>query len=143
MSAPLSAGSYWIGSCVDGVTSENVLNNQCSAGVAISVTIFTDDPLMAGVTLVRAIHFQEMRDHVDALRSSRALPATSWTDPTLTIGALEVAVLHLNEIRSALDAVYAFDGVPAPTYTNPAIFRGDVIRAVDITELRSVIVARE
>ena len=40
-SAPLTApavGNYWIGACVDAVAGESNVANQCSAGIAITVT---------------------------------------------------------------------------------------------------------
>lgn len=35
--APASAGTYWIGGCVDTVTNESATGNNCSSGVAITV----------------------------------------------------------------------------------------------------------
>ncbi len=103
---------------------------------------FTDDPLVAGVSIIKGIHFQELRDHIDALRASRALPTIDWIDPVLSPGAVEVGAIHLSQMRTALDAVYDFDTLPLPPYTN-TISPGGAIRAVDITELRTAVVAVE
>ncbi len=101
---------------------------------------FTDDPLVAGVSIIKAIHFQELRDRIDAVRVSRALSTVAWTDPVLSPGAVEVRAIHVSEMRSALDAVYAVVGIPVPTYTN-TMLQGGVIWAVDFAEVRTRVVA--
>lgn len=138
--APTLPGTYWIGGCVDAVADETVTANQCSTGVAIALTHFTDDSLTAGVT-VKAIHFDEMRTKVNALRSSRGMTAAAWTDPTLTTGSTVIKASHLQQIRDALAQVYAADGLAAPAYTNSNLASGP-IRGVDITETRAAIIAR-
>jgi endonuclease I len=101
---------------------------------------FTDDPIVPGTTVVKAVHFQEMRDRIDLLRADRGLGAFGWTTSSLS-GAV-VGAVHMQELRDALAAVYAADGVASPTYTNGAA-AGTTVRAVDITELRAAIVAIE
>jgi len=39
LTAPATAGTYWLGACVDAVSGENSTTNNCSAGVQITVTI--------------------------------------------------------------------------------------------------------
>lgn len=80
-----------------------------------------------------------MQDRIDALRLDRSLSVSVWTQ--VSVG-LTVAASHLIQLRSALDDIYDFDGVARPTYTNP-IGPGSTIRALDITQLRARIVARE
>lgn len=139
VSAPTLPGTYWIGGCVNAVADETVTANQCSTGVAIDLTHFTDDSLSAGVT-VKAIHFGEMRSKVNALRSSRGMTAAAWTDPVLTMGSTVIKAIHLEQIRDALAQVYAYDGLAAPTYTNSNLTSGP-IRGVDISETRAAIIA--
>ncbi len=38
MTAPVTPGTYYIGACVDSVTDESDVNNNCSTGVQITVT---------------------------------------------------------------------------------------------------------
>jgi V8-like Glu-specific endopeptidase len=138
---PSSPGSYWIGACVDTVVGEVVTTNQCSTGIAITVTAyFTDDPLTAGMP-VKAIHFLEMRARVDTLRSVRGLPAAAWTDLPLMPLVTVIRAIHLQQIRAALADVYIADGLPPPVYTNP-VAAGAPIRAIDVTETRAAIAAR-
>ena len=106
---------------------------------ATQVGQFTDHPLVAGSTTVRAVHFQELRDRIDLLRAARSLAAFAWTDPVLTATTTVIIAEHMQELRTALQAVYTADGLASPTYTNQ-IAGGTILRAVDITELRVAIV---
>ena len=69
--------------------------------------LFTDDPLVPGVTPVRAVHFAELRSRIDALREAEGLGGFAWTDPVLTPGVTPVRLAHLLDLRSALAAAYA------------------------------------
>ena len=42
---------------------------------------FTDDPIVPGVTPVRAVHFTELRVRIDVLRREAGLAPFNWTDP--------------------------------------------------------------
>jgi hypothetical protein len=98
--------------------------NFVGVAYVLSVTrAFTDDPLAAGVTVVRASHFQEMRDRVNALRTARMLAPFTFTNPVLS-ATVSIQAAHLTEIRVALDQVYTADAVAKPVYTTPAIGAG-------------------
>jgi V8-like Glu-specific endopeptidase len=139
--APATPGAYWIGACVDAVLNETVTANQCSTGVPIVLTHFTDDSLTAGMT-VKAAHFVEMRMKVNALRSARGIAAAVWTDASLTASSTVIKAIHLQEIRDALAVVYSYDQAAVPAYTNAANAAGSPIRVIDIIETRAAIVAR-
>ncbi len=113
------------------------------AGAAAQTgTAFTDDPLVPGVTVVRAVHFRELRTRIDALRTRVGLPAFAWTDRTLTPGVTPVRHVHLTEMREALAAAYEAAGRSAPAY-GPRVAAGTPIRAGDVTELRIEVIALE
>ena len=105
---------------------------------------FTDHPLRPGVTPVRAVHFTELRQRIDALRAAQGLGRFRWTDPVLRAGVTPVRLVHLTELRSALEAAYRAAGRPAPRWTDPVPVRGRTpIRAAHLTELRAAVVALE
>ena len=57
--------------------------------VTVVVTVtggFTDDPIVPGVTPVRAVHFTELRARIDALREEAGLGRFRWTDPVAAGG---------------------------------------------------------
>ena len=104
---------------------------------------FTDDPLEAGVTRVKAVHFAELRERIDGLRAAREVDPFPWTDPTVTAGLTPVkAVHHVSELRAALEQAYVVAGRASGFNTQPAR-TGGVIRAADINELRRAIEALE
>ncbi len=103
---------------------------------------FTDDPLVAQNTTVRAAHVAELRMRIDELRSRYWLTPFSWTDAALVAGVTPVKAVHVSELRTALAAVYVAAGQPAPSYAHATLTSGaTVISAVDIAELRAAVTA--
>jgi uncharacterized delta-60 repeat protein len=104
---------------------------------------FTDDPLLPGATLIRAVHVTELRTRIDAVRARYGLPAYSYaTDPTITAGATVIKPQHILEMRIALQEAYTAAGQTPPTYpTSPTT--GSPISAADITSLRTAVSAIE
>ena len=93
---------------------------------------FTDEPIVAGTTIIRQNHLMELRTAVNAVRATASAGPQSWTeDPT-------VRAVHILELRSALTQALNMLTLPLPTYTNP-INVGDIIRAVDFQELRNAV----
>ncbi len=116
-----------------------------SFGVRIRVSPpFTDDPIIPGVTPVRAVHFTELRGRIDGLRRRSGLAAYRWTDPALRAGVTPVRLAHLLDLRAALAGAYASAGRPVPRWSDAAPV-GDAtpIRAAHLTELRAAVVALE
>ncbi len=90
--------------------------------------VFTDDPLVAGVTVIKAIHMTELRTAVNALRGEQGLAAFAFAE-AVAPGTV-VKASHILELRSALTPALV-----APAYS-PTV-AGDVIRAIHVQELRN------
>ena len=110
-----------VGTSTVTVTAVDVGGSNTAATLAFRVTVrgrtaFTDHPIVPGTTPIRAIHFTELRDRIDALRRRGGLPAFRWTDPALVAGVTPVRRVHLTELRSALNAAYAAAGRSAPRW---------------------------
>ena len=122
-----------------------------SATQAFRVTVearvraaFTDDPIVPGVTPVKAVHFTELRTRIDALRSAAGLARFSWSDPALRAGVTRVRRVHLLELRSALAEAYRAAGRAAPRWTDASPAPGSTpIQALHVTELRAAVLALE
>ena len=122
-----------------------------SAAQTFTVTVgsratmsFTDHPLVSGVTPIRAVHFTELRERIDALRTAAGRARFGWTDPVITAGVTPVKLVHLLELRSALAAAYAAAGRAVPRWTDPAPAPGAIsIRAAHLMELRTAVVELE
>ncbi|MCY4508453.1 MAG: hypothetical protein OXG35_16085, partial [Acidobacteria bacterium] len=105
---------------------------------------FTDDPIVPGVTPVRAVHFSELRTRIDVLRRGAGLAPFGWTDPVLLAGVTPVRLVHLTELRSALAEAYAAAGRAAPRWADSASAAGSTpILAAHLTELRAAVLALE
>ena len=107
-----------------------------------SSTQFTDDPLIPGVTQVKALHISELRTRIDGVRVKCGLPPYPWS--TNPIPAVVIQAAHITELRGAVSAAHTACGGPAPTFFDPVLVpRGTPIKAVHITELRNAVAALE
>jgi len=104
-----------------------------------ATTTFTDDPLVAGTTFMKATHVTELRTAVNAARTRNGLAAAAWTDPALTPGLTTIKAVHITELRAALNAVYTKLGRTLPTYTDPTLGVGTTSKAAHIQELRTFV----
>ena len=140
-----------VGTTTVTVAATDVGGSNTAATVAFRVTVrtgvratFTDDPLVPGVTAVKAVHFTELRERIDRLRGAARLGPFSWTDPVLTVGVTPVRLVHLLELRAAVAGAYATAGRAAPHWTDAVpTARTMPMRAVHLMELRASVVALE
>jgi hypothetical protein len=108
---------------------------------------FTNDPLIAHTTLIKAVHVAELRSRIDAQRVHFGLAAFNWTDPNL--GGVMVKVVHVAEMRTALAAAYnaailAGRNVTQPSYTdNPLTAHQTMIKVIHIAQLRTAVLNLE
>lgn len=103
---------------------------------------FTDDPLVAGSSVVRLVHIAELRERIDGIRAARGLSSYSWTDPMLSAGASIIRAVHIIDLRTALNEAYAAAKQSLPSYTD-ATLSGAIIRVMHIEELRAAVIAIE
>ena len=144
----LSAGTYTIeatsyGTGVTGAFTLTVTTTaQSSRETEAEPVFFTDDPLVPGVTPVRALYFTELRTRIDALRVGAGLARFPWTDPVLVRGVTPIRAVHLQELRAALGEAYVAAGRAAPAWTDGEPTPGVTpIKAVYVMELRAAVVA--
>lgn len=95
--------------------------------------LFTDDPLSAGVTGVRAVHFNELRQAVSAVRTNAGLAAAAWTDAALA--GVRIKGVHVEELRARLDEARATLGLALASYTDASL-PGVTVRKLHVEELR-------
>jgi len=108
---------------------------SASSSLDIATTIiFTDDPLAAGVTVVKAVHLSQLRQAVNAVRTAAGLSGAVVTD-SASAGVLIKAV-HITELRTALDAARSPLGLSTGGYTD-SITAGTLVNAVHFQELRN------
>ena len=99
---------------------------------------FTDEPLIAGATFVRALHVIELRQRINALRVRFGLAAVTWTDAALS--GLSIKTQHVFELRAALLAAYNQAGVAFPGLIDPVLTAGITpVRGVHLSQLRLLV----
>jgi hypothetical protein len=111
--------------------------------VAFAASLFTDEPLVVGVTLARALHVSELRTRVSALRTRFALSAATWTDTSIGLGVTPIRHEHINELRTALAEAYVAAGLSAPVFDDTLIAGVTIVRAVHVSQLRNAVKALE
>src|SRR5436309_3019773 len=133
------------GSNVLTVTARDAAGNTATGTSTVTLTTmatftFTDNPLTARSTLIKRVHFTELRGAIDSKRASRGLAPFAWTDPTLTAGSTRVRLVHLTELRTALNQAYQAAGRTSPTYTDASPVAGaTAIKAIHLNELRAAL----
>jgi hypothetical protein len=107
----------------------------------VSNLTFTDDPLQARVTLVKALHLTELRSAVNTLRTRYGLSAVTWPSGPIQSGTV-IQAAHLTELRSALADVYTAAGLTVPAWSPATITGGTtVVTAAQITQVRAATLA--
>jgi hypothetical protein len=103
---------------------------------------FTDDPLIAGTTVIKIVHITELRSRIDAVRAGVGLDAYPYSDPVLT-GTTTIRAVHILNLRTALAEAYVAATRTPPSYTDPGLSAGTTIKAAHIAELRAALLAIE
>lgn len=102
-----------------------------------TTVIFTDQTLVAGSTLPRAVHYNELLMAVNAVRTLASQSGIAFTAPPPAVG---VAVLgtHITELRNGLNPARSALGLPAQGYTDAVITAGStLVKAAHINDLRN------
>ncbi|MEO6486648.1 MAG: Ig-like domain repeat protein, partial [Thermoanaerobaculia bacterium] len=107
------------------------------SNVDLATTVmFTDDPVVAQTTVIKAVHVPELRTAVQAVRSLAGLAPAIFSDATIDTTVL-VKATHISQLRSALGAARGALGLPPLTYTDPTLTAGStIIKAAHFQELR-------
>ncbi len=131
--------AHWSGACTGANPVCTVTMGGPQTVSATFAQVFTDAPLAAGSTPVRAAHVTELRAAIQTLRMWRGLPAMIWTDPALVAGVSVVRAAHLIELRTALDAVFLADSLAPPIWSTTPVVGVTSIAATQIEEIRTQI----
>jgi hypothetical protein len=128
----VSAGNTYIYKvrAVDGTGGKSMYSNPDAA----TTILFTDNPLIAQSTLIRATHMTELRQAVNAMRAAAGLTPATFSDPSvLTL----IRSTHTQELRTALSPARSSLGLSTVTFTDPTILNR--VRAVHLQELRDAV----
>jgi hypothetical protein len=112
--------------------SSNQVQGWTNVDIATTV-LFTDDPLIAGSTIVKAAHVTELRTAVNAVRAAAGLGAATWTNGSLS-GAW-IRAVDVTELRTNLGEAINILGLMTPNYTDTTLV-GVAVKKAHFDELR-------
>lgn len=98
------------------------------------------DTLVSGTTVIKAVHFSELKSRINAQRVRCGLGQAPFF--AITPGVTIVTESHVTQFRTALNEAYTACSLAPPSYTDPSL-AGVMIKAVHIDELRAAVVALE
>jgi hypothetical protein len=96
---------------------------------------FTNDPVVAGGTIVQATHMTELRLAVNALRATAGLGSMSFSAPVPAVGTV-VRAATIQELRTAADQARAALALSVMSYTDAS---PGIIKAVHVQQLRNAV----
>lgn len=101
--------------------------------------VFTDDPLVASTTKVKAVHITQLRTAVQSLRACAGLAAMAFTDPTVTT-TTKAKKAHIDELRTGLSAARTALGLPVLAFTDPTlVVNSTLVRRLHLSDLRTAV----
>lgn len=95
---------------------------------------FTDDPLLAGITIVKGIHVGQLRQAIDAIRTEAGL-SPAWAGHGAEIGLIFVG--HVTEMRTGLNEARLVLGLPAVPFAQQNLSPFGLMYLSYLTELRN------
>ena len=94
-----------------------------SSGPDLATTIsFTNDPIVAGSTPIKAVHLTELRTAVNAVRAAAGQAPASFANPVAP--GSPIRAIDVTELRANLDGARATLGLPVLPYTDAALGPG-------------------
>ena len=118
---------------VRSVSSTSIVSAPSNADLATTI-FFADDPLLAGATVVQAVHLIELRNAVNAVRAAAALPPVDFAD-TAAAGLL-IKAAQITELRTGLDEARTALLLPAVIHVDPTLAPGILVKAAHMQAVR-------
>lgn len=118
------------------VRATNSSNNQFSdySNMDIATTIvFTDSTISPGVTMIRALHFTEMRQAVNSVRVAANLGAFNWPEVIQT--GVTIKAVHMQELRDNLNLARGELGLLPQPFAD-SIGPGVAVKKAHVEEIR-------
>lgn len=104
LAVKLTAG----GAYVFRVTDQYGAYSETSKAITVQAETYTDNPVIAGTTRIKAAHINELRTRVGQLCTLYGVTAPTWQE-TIIAGTTSIKGFpsHIGELRAALESIYA------------------------------------
>ena len=101
---------------------------------------FTDDSIVIISTTIKAAHINELRQAVDAVRSTANLGLANWGG-SISSGVTTIQATHIQDLRTNLDQARSALGLSACSYTDNSIaaLQVSLIKKDHIDQLRKCV----
>lgn len=76
---------------------------------------WTDATLTEGTTMIKAVHFTELQDAINAWETAYSITNTTWTQPAISADDEEIIDDTLDELQAALLNLETLSGATLPT----------------------------
>jgi hypothetical protein len=105
-----------------------------SASDLATTVMFNDDPLVAGSTVVQALHLAQQRTAIDAVRALAGIGAGFYSNSGAAGTVIRAA--DVTEMRTNLDSAMSLLGLTTGGYTDTSL-AGIAVKAVHFQEIRT------
>jgi hypothetical protein len=113
-------------------------NSSPPSNMDLATTMsFTDNPLQARVTVIKAQHINELRVAVNAVRATADLPPALWPDASLP--GVFIKAVHITELRQNLQQAFQAMGLPTPPFTDDPLIPGLIVKKAHVEEVRQAV----
>ncbi|MFZ2493229.1 MAG: FG-GAP-like repeat-containing protein [Thermoanaerobaculia bacterium] len=119
---------------VRAVNGANAIGPVSNSDFATTI-VFTDDLVIGGSTVIKAVHMTELRTAVDAVRAAIGLANATYTN-AISVGGL-IRAADVTELRSNLNDARNLLGASVMVYTDPALTIGHQARTAHILNIRT------
>jgi len=102
----------------------------------IAVTLLYTDPSLAGVR-IKALHVNQLRTAVNAIRALAGLAPAALTDPTITPGVTIVKAAHVTQLQSSLNQAREALLIGPWSFGPPFVSPSSIIDADHLTTVRT------
>jgi hypothetical protein len=119
------------------VVASNTAGTANSSPDLATNVIFIDDPLVAGTTIVQALHVTQLRTAVNAVQTLAGQANSAYTDNALAAG-FTISAVHVTELRSRLQTARTALGL-STSYAEAITAGSTSVKASHFTELRDFV----
>lgn len=131
LGVPASSAFVYTVRAVRSNTSSNPSNGD------LATTLVFTDVLIAGQTIIKAVHVTQLQTAINAVRAAAGLAPQSF--PSITPGVTVVGAIYFESLRTALAPARAALGLSGTTYSRAPLVPGMIILASDLNETREAV----
>lgn len=141
LAVKLSAGGTYVFRCMDVYGAASTTTRT----ITVNAETYTDSPIVAGTTRIKAAHINELRARIEQLCALYDAIAPTWAE-TIVAGTTSVKNFptHITELRTALEALYTkINGLGAGTIVSAPTWETTLTdvrpKATAIEEIRAAV----